>query len=131
MKSIISSHNKQILIPKNKQIKCNFGIKNSCPLDNKCLTSQLIYQADVKNNLDDECKYYVRLSGTTFKERCSNQKSWFNNENSKNSTELPKHVWSLRENNKIPSVKSNIVKTVYSKATSSFCKAVYFECLGG
>ena len=131
MKSIISSHNKQILIPKNKQVKCNCRIKNSCPLDNKCLTLQLIYQADVKNNLDDECKYYVRLAGTTFKERCSNQKSSFNNENSKSSTELSKHVWSLRENNKIPSVKLNIVKTVYSKATSSFCKVVYFECLGG
>ena len=45
MKSIISSHNKQILTPKNKQVGCNCRIKNSCPLDNKCLTSQLIYQA--------------------------------------------------------------------------------------
>ena len=92
MKSIISSHNKQILIPKNKQVKCNCRIKNSYPLDNKCLTSQLIYQAVVKNNLDDECKYYVRLAGTTFKERYSNQKSSFTNEGSKNSTELSKYV---------------------------------------
>ena len=92
MKSIISNHDKQILIPKNKQIKCNFRIKNTCPLDNKCLISQLIYQAVVKNNLDDECKYYVRLAGTTFKERYSNQKSSFTNEGSKNSTELSKYV---------------------------------------
>ena len=129
MKSIISSHNKQILIPKNKQIKCNFRIKNSCPLDNKCLTSQLIYQADVKNNLDDECKYYVGLARTTFQERYSNQRSSFNNENSKNSTELSKYVWSLREKSRIPSAKWKIVKIVYSKATSSFCKLCLTEKL--
>ena len=79
MKSIISSHNKQILTPKNKQVGCNCRIKNSCPLDNKCLTSQLIYQADVTNNLDDEYKYYLGLVETTFKERYSNHKSLFNN----------------------------------------------------
>ena len=43
MKSIISSHNKQILTPKNKQVGCNCRVKNSCPLDNKCLTSQRFY----------------------------------------------------------------------------------------
>ena len=59
MKSIISSHNKQILTPKNKQVGCNCRIKNSCPLDNKCLTSQLIYQADATNNLDNEYNYYL------------------------------------------------------------------------
>ena len=57
MKSIISSHNKQTLTPKSKQVGCN-----SFPLDNKCLTSQLIYKADVTNNLDDECKYYLGLA---------------------------------------------------------------------
>ena len=129
MKSITLSHNKQILIPKNKQVGCNCRIKNSCPLDNKCLTSQFIYQDDVTNNLDDEYKYYLGLAETTFKERYSNHKSSFNNENSKNSTELSKYVWSLRENNKIPSIKWKIVKIVYSKATSSFCKLCLTEKL--
>ena len=59
MKSIISSHNKQILTPKNKQVGSNCRIKNSCAHDKKCLTSQLIYQGDVTNNLDDEYKYYL------------------------------------------------------------------------
>ena len=66
IKSIISRHNKQILTPKNKHIGCNFTVKNSCPLDDKCLISQLIYQAKVTNNLDDEYKYYLRLPETTF-----------------------------------------------------------------
>ena len=129
MKSIISNHNKQILAPKNKQVGCNCRIKSSCSLDNKCLTQQLIYQADVTNNLDDDCKYYLGVAETTFKERYSNHKSSFNNENGKTSTELSKYVWSLRENNKIPSIKWKIVKIVYSKATSSFCKLCLTEKL--
>ena len=92
MKSIISSHNKQILTPKNKQVGSNCRIKNSCAHDKKCLTSQLIYQGDVTNNLDDEYKYYLGLAETTFKEPYSNHKSSFNNENSKNSMELSKYI---------------------------------------
>ena len=91
MKSIISSHNEQILIPKNKQVGCNCRIKNFCRLDNKYLTSQLIYQSEVTNNLDDKYKYYLELAETTFKERYSNHKRLFNNKNSKNSTELLKY----------------------------------------
>ena len=37
-------------------------------------TSQLISQAQVTNNLEDESKYYLRLAEITFKERYSNHK---------------------------------------------------------
>ena len=77
VESILSSHKKQILTPKNNQLGCNCWFKNCSPLHNKRLTSQLIYQADVTNNLDDECKYYLGLEETTFKERYSNHKSSF------------------------------------------------------
>ena len=78
MKSIISSHKKQILTPKSKQVGCKCRVRNSFPLDNKCLTSQ----ADVTNNLNNEYKYYLGLAETTFKEGYSNHKSSFKNENS-------------------------------------------------
>ena len=129
MKSIISSHNKQILTLKNKQVGWNCRLNNSCTLDNKCLTSQLIYQGDATNSLDDEYKYYLRLAETTFNEWYTNHRSLFNNENSKNRTELSKYVSSLRENNKIPSIKWKIVKIVYSKATSSSRKQYLTEKL--
>ena len=51
------------------------------------------------------------------------------NENSKNSMELSKYVWPLRENNKTPSIKWKIVKLVYSKASSCFCKLCFVEKL--
>ena len=86
------SVHKQILALKNKQGGCNSRVKNSCLLHNKCLTSQLIYQAHVPNNLENEYKYYLGLAETTFKERYSNHKSSFKNENNKNSIELSKYV---------------------------------------
>ena len=88
MKSVISTRNKSILTPKNKQVGYNCRAKNSQPLDNKCLTSQLIYQAHVTDYFDDEYKYYLELEETTFKERYGNQKSSFENKNGKKK-ELP------------------------------------------
>ena len=124
MKSIILSHNKQsdnkqILTPKNKQVVCNFRAKNSCPLHTKCLTSQFIYQANV-TILTTSVSITQDLQ-KQFSKKHSNHKSSFKNENSKNSKELLKYVWSLIEN-KTPSIKWKIVKIVNSKATSSFGK---------
>ena len=47
--SIISSHNKDILNPfSNTEYGCNCISKESCPLQNKCLTRKIVYRADVK-----------------------------------------------------------------------------------
>ena len=61
VKFIISSHSKQILHPKPQQYGCNCRDKNNCPLDNKCLTLQIVYQADVTNDTGDTYKYYLGL----------------------------------------------------------------------
>ena len=80
----------------------------------------------ISQYVTNEYKYCLGLAETTFKEPySSSHKSSFKNGNSKNSMELTKYVWSLRENNKIPSIKWKVVKIVYCKATSSFCK-LYF-----
>ena len=63
-----------------------------CYLLIKCLTSQLIYQADVTSNLDNEYKYYLGLAEKNFKEQYGNYKTLFNNEKSKNRTEISKYV---------------------------------------
>ena len=62
MKSIISDHNKQMLHPIPKTKGCNCRDKNTSPLDNKCLTPEVIYQADVTNYTDDTYKYYLGLA---------------------------------------------------------------------
>ena len=52
--SIIASHNKSILRPKAKEHGCNCRNKESYPLQNQCLTPNVIYEATVVNNSGNE-----------------------------------------------------------------------------
>ena len=97
MKLTISSHIKQIVILNNKHVCATTEARTLALQITKCLTSQLIYQADGTNNLDDEYKYYLGPEETIFKERQSNHKTLFKNENNESSTELLKYGWSLRD----------------------------------
>ena len=71
VKSVISSHNKYILSNFNSQTKqpdtCNCRKKPDCPLEGKCLQSNVIFQATVTTARTTET--YVGLA-TNFKERC-------------------------------------------------------------
>ena len=52
--SIISSENKSILNPvSNTKYGCNCRSKESCPLQNKCLTPKVVCRADVKKVTND------------------------------------------------------------------------------
>ena len=42
--------------------------KNTCSLQNQCQTTNLIYQADVENEVNNEKKIYFKLAAKTFKE---------------------------------------------------------------
>ena len=52
MASIIASHNKVILRPNTQDYGCNCRKKSKCPMQNKCLTPSIIYEAAVPNNND-------------------------------------------------------------------------------
>ena len=68
MKSIISSHNKHVLSNSTTQQPdtCNCRKKPDCPLEGKCLQTNVIYQATVTTEITTET--YVGLA-TNFKER--------------------------------------------------------------
>ena len=63
--------------------------KNQCPLDNKCLTSSIIYNAQVTTN--SAIKNYIGLTEGTFKQRFSQRKATFKHRKYANSTELSKY----------------------------------------
>ena len=63
--SIISSHNCNILWPKQKSFGCNCRAKNECPLNGECQTPSVTYRADVINNSNDQEKFYFGLDDTT------------------------------------------------------------------
>ena len=91
--SVLSAHNKNILYPKKSEFGCNCRSKTDCPLDNKCLTPKIVYQADVRDDTNDEKKCYLGVSETPFKERFRNHKKEFAHKNYRNSTESSKYIW--------------------------------------
>ena len=57
--SIITGHNKLLFQPKITKYGYNCRVKNTCPLQNQCLTPNLIYRADVENEANNEKKIYL------------------------------------------------------------------------
>ena len=119
--SIISSHNKALLHPQKKDYFCNCRDKALCPLENKCLTPRIVYQADVTNNGNDDKYSYIGASDTTFKERYRNHVRDFNNERYVNCTELSKYVWQLKRDEKDPIIKWKIVCQVHGNSKNNYC----------
>ena len=102
--SIIKSHNrktiKNFLDKKEKEGKmCNCRQKENCPLQGKCLTSQIIYKAIVTNTNSNTQKIYIGQTGGKFKDRYRNHTKSFKAERYSNDTELSKHIWQLKKNN--------------------------------
>ena len=104
VKQIIDGHNKAILkkstLPPQDQSEktCNCRKKDSCPLQGKCLLREVVYQAVVES--ENKTETYVGLTATDFKTRWRNHQTSFSSERSKNNTELSKHIWELKDQNK-------------------------------
>ena len=102
LSNIISNHNKKLLNQTsvnnlNSNPTCNCKNKSLCPLNGNCLKKSIVYKATlstVNNN-----RYYYGLCETSFKARFYNHNQSFKNIGKRNSTELSKTIWSLKENN--------------------------------
>ena len=83
VKQIIDGHNKAI-IKKDKQPPqdqaenaCNCRNKNECPLEDACLTMEVVYQATVESG--NRTDTYVGVATTEFKRRWRNHQASFKN----------------------------------------------------
>ena len=100
-KRLIDNHNKTQLSTqngcKNENTKlCNCRVKDTCPLDGKCLQKSVVYQATVQRKDTNIRETYVGLTENEFKTRYRNHTASFRNNLSRNSTELSKYVWFLK-----------------------------------
>ena len=128
MKSIISSHNKALLSDYHRSQtqtndkECNCRKKDQCPLDGKGLTQNVVYQATVSTQSSSET--YVGL--TNFKDSYRNHTASFRNQIKRNETELSKHIWTLKENNKPFTIKWRIIEQCrpYSNVSNK-CNLLY------
>lgn len=112
MKTIINRHNKKVLDAANDDNtstdeQCNCRNKEQCPLDRKCLTSSVIYNAQITTN--NATKNYIGLTEGTFKQRYSQHKLTFKHRKYTNSTELSKYIWQLRDKNEEFNIKWTII----------------------
>ena len=76
----------------------------------------------LKNLTNNEKKFYLRVIETLFKKRFGNHRQVFKHPTYRNSTELSKYIWKLKDANISPVTEWSIVTNVLSKAKLNFCK---------
>ena len=121
-KQIIDGHNKSKLSHRDttsEQKKCNCQKPSECPMSNNCLAKSVIYQATVKTSDKRPTQTYVGLTENQFKTRYTNHKASFNNLKKRNSTELSKYIWDLKDNNITYSITWKILKRAKSYSNAS------------
>ena len=92
IKSIINNHNMEVL-NNTAEIEegCNCRNRNNCPLDGKCLTPNIINEAQITSNQPNyKQKNYIGSAETYFKYRFNNHTKSFNLEHYENNRELSK-----------------------------------------
>ena len=117
---IINSHNTKILFPKKstEQRTCICLNKVNCPLEQKCLTTNIVYKAKVtSSNQNYQEKVYFGLCETTFKKRSSNHKKSFHLKEYKNETE----ILGIKNSGHHPKVKWEIVKKCVPYSPQTKC----------
>lgn len=116
IKSVISSHNHQLLESRSaateltQKDNCSCKIKSECPLQGSCLTKNIVYKAEITSTNEEDAKEYIGMTATTFKERYRNHKTSINNERYATETELSKYVWKLKASGKPVNIKWSILK---------------------
>ena len=114
--SIINSHNKKIIsnnIPKPSAATCNCCSKTSCPLNDDCLQSTLVYICKAGTpNVTENYPHYIGLTEKTFKDRFYKRKNSFKFERKRNAMEPLNFVWE----NKHANTDTNLVWNTLDKA---------------
>ena len=98
VKNLIKQHNSKILNKDRDKIQrpCNCRIKESCPLNGKCLHQCMVYKAEVSTNTT--YKEYYGTSLGEFKSRYNNHTQSIRNISRINDTELSNYLWTLKAN---------------------------------
>ena len=97
VKQIISNHNKTILTKEssteNTTNNCNCRVKEKCPVDKKCQTSSLIYQATLTQSDNNKDETYIGLNDNTLKTRYNGHTNSFRHDKYRNPTALSNYIY--------------------------------------
>ena len=93
--------------------------RTPAPLAGNCLQSSVIYQATVTRKDNNKEETYIGLTENEFKTRYRNRTVSFCNAKHRNSTELSKHIWTLKDNNIDHSISWRILSSHLPYSSSS------------
>ena len=71
----------------------------------------------VTNDVDDGYKFYYGVAKSSYKQRFRNHTNFFNHGRYQNEAALSRNIWTLKHQNKTPTIKCNIVQIVNCKVT--------------
>ena len=98
MEKLVKKHNNNLL-RKNEINKrnCNCRPNNTCPRDGKCLSSNIVYSAEVLIGNNQHADKYFGICETEFKIRLGNHKNLFKNRQKEKDADLSKYIWNLKD----------------------------------
>ena len=111
-KKIIQAHNKRILAKNNMNAtnrECNCRRNTVCPVNGKCLTENVVYEAKVTTS--NSSRTYIGSTGGTFKSRYNTHTYSFNHEEA-SGTKLSSHIWHLKNNERNFVMSWKILRTI-------------------
>ena len=103
--------------PTTDQLSCNCQKSETCPLQGKCLSSNLIYQAEVTTTDNGTANKYIGMTANSFKTRYNNHMKSCRNAKYSKETALSNHISDLKSENREYVVKWSILK--HAKAHTS------------
>ena len=99
---------------------CNCTHKSKCLLNNKCLSNDVFYKANITSTSENyRNKIYCGISETKFMSRYANHRKSVKNRNYKTDTELSKEIWKLKEQSKNADIQWEILGIYQSFNTST------------
>ena len=118
--SVISGHNTKLLNPIVTLYSCNW-IREDFPLQNQCLTANIIFRAHTQCERNKDYKFYYGVAQTPFKERFWNHNGDFSHRQYTKSTELSKYIWSLNYARTPCTVNWSITSKVKGSTKINYC----------
>ena len=100
---------------------CNCRNKHACPLQNKCMSKDIVHKATINIGKTQDTKNYIGMTSNTFKERYRNNIKSFTRKKYSNETELSKHVWHVKNKTDFTIKWSIIKKTISYTGESKRC----------
>ena len=136
MDSIAKAHNTKILRKEEENIEeksCNCRDRSSCPVENQCLKTNVVYKATVQ--YDNKTSHYIGMTENSFNTRYTQHKSFLKHSKNRSQTELSSLVWSLKDNNTLYQLTWHIIDNAQpyqpGKRSCNLCLAEKYHILTG